>query len=170
MVKIHFTKKNTLISKLVRILSCTEYSHVEIDVADVCYSAKPFRGVYKQYKRDLLDDNNVIETWFVDDRGIKTEKLVEFLEEQVGKKYDYLPVFALGFLRQNWRQNSNKWFCSELVDQAMRIANVPLSNKFIDSSKLTISQLRSSPVLICKDLRKNPVSKSLVSQIIGRIF
>lgn len=43
-----------------------------------------------------------------------TKFFYNFLEKQIGKKYDWLGICAFIFRKRNW-QNPKKWFCSELV-------------------------------------------------------
>lgn len=44
-------------------------------------------------------------------------ELLAFLNRQVGKPYDWFAILALPF-RESWHRR-NKWFCSELVAEAL---------------------------------------------------
>ncbi|WP_395947139.1 hypothetical protein, partial [Caedibacter taeniospiralis] len=65
---------------------------------------KCFR-VYTVYhpklSRQLFENEDVIETWTVSADIEQEIQLQAWLDKQLGKKYDYLPALALGFLRQN---------------------------------------------------------------------
>ena len=147
MIYLHFQRKKSLLSLIIRILTASKFSHVEIEIEGICYSAKAFKGVYKRPTRELFEEAGTIETWAV--KNIKKRRVyfLEFLEAQVGKHYDYLPVFALGFLRQNWQENEDKWFCSELIDSALKKAHAGLTNRDYAPHRLTPSQLIPSPKL-----------------------
>ena len=43
--------------------------------------------------------------------------MIQFLEEQIGKDYDYWGIF--GFLVRRDVQRRSKWFCSELIAEAL---------------------------------------------------
>ena len=60
-----------------------------------------------------------------------------FAREQVGKKYDYLGV--LGFVLPFVRQVKNRWFCSEVVSEALKQVGY-LDIK--DSSKVSPAKLK----------------------------
>jgi hypothetical protein len=112
MVTFYFTKSDTLIGKLIRFTSGGKYNHVSIGINGYIYQAKMDYGVTKS-KCDR-DYNSVdwLHVWDLDE-----QKVSEFLDAQVGKKYDWLGVIS--FLWIFIRQGREKWFCSELATVAL---------------------------------------------------
>lgn len=41
-----------------------------------------------------------------------------FAEEQLGKKYDFSAILGIMFQNRHW-ENTDKWFCSELVERIL---------------------------------------------------
>jgi hypothetical protein len=148
-IKIYFTKSNTLMSWIVRLTTCSKYSHVEVSVGDSFYSAKAFKGVYKRNKKEFFEDESCIEMWTVNGlHQSDVERVTEFLDGSIGAKYDYLPAIGLGLLRTKlFSQNSSKWFCSELISTALSKSSRPIINKHIQKSRVTPNDLRYSPEL-----------------------
>lgn len=58
--------------------------------------------------------------------------------ELIGTKYDWRGIY--GFLARRKRENSKKWFCSELVAHCLDIAGIKLLN---------LPPWKISPVMVC---------------------
>lgn len=67
-----------------------------------------------------------------------------FLSGEVGRKYDWLGVFGF-VLRANRFARQNRWFCSELVAEAYRLAGHKILN--LPSNKVFPGMLAASPML-----------------------
>jgi hypothetical protein len=120
MVKLAFKRGKGLISGLIRLLTGSEYSHVEIIIQDKWISSNPEDG--GAYIRDLKPLKT---TWDYKEIQINDEKIPEalkFAEQQQNKKYDYLGVLRLF---TNITKNNQKWFCSELVCTLLKILEAP---------------------------------------------
>ncbi len=52
------------------------------------------------------------------------EIIIHFLRSQVGKRYDFMGVAR--FITRRNKDNSEKWFCSELAFAAFRVAGIYL--------------------------------------------
>jgi len=139
MIKVHFTYSNNLFSKLTRLFTVSQFSHIEIEVDGMCYSAKPFVGVYKQTAEELKTDKNiVIESFILKHKPTEAQKelILNFLNLQVGKKYDYKAVIACGLFKRDWENNLDKWFCSELVAKSLELAGLRLINKYYKPNRV----------------------------------
>lgn len=107
----------------------TEYSHVSIvdprpnNTGKIMIWEAWWDGVrYCEY-----DFDRVADAFYIDVPDSKVRLLVAWLDQQVGKPYDYFGL--LGFLwRSNKYQNPNKWFCSELVATAFKVSHCKLYN------------------------------------------
>jgi len=112
MVTYHFHTSHTPYAQAIELYS--KYSHVSIEVGGYVYEAVIFdkysrRGVIKTpvefYERDTIVKSVSLE--------LNEREVINFLNEQVGKGYDFMGV--LSFV---WRVLPNRmgyWYCSELA-------------------------------------------------------
>lgn len=107
-------------NKLGRLLVCigtlSRYSHCELVIQGVCYSASARDGGVRSKVIDLASGH-----WdVVDVPGDEAAALAWFCAH-MGEAYDWMGVlrFALPFLRQR----PGKWFCSEAVAEALGVAD-----------------------------------------------
>lgn len=114
-IKFHFYKGKSLVSKLIKWRTNGIYSHVSVELDGVVYEAwvgsgasgvvKSTNTLYYHTPKTEYDTIEVaIQNWNV----WKT-----FLENQVGKKYDYMAIIS--FVKNRIKADENKWFCSELA-------------------------------------------------------
>lgn len=119
MIKIHFCKSNDFFGWLIRLGTFSKYNHVAIEINGWVYEALSLDGVVKKSAEHYNWNNRWVKhEVFQLNEGLDERLIALFLEGQLGKKYDWGGVFALPF-RQGW-QNDDKWFCSELVAEALR--------------------------------------------------
>lgn len=98
------------------------YTHLAIRYKDTIWEAKFGKGVIK---RKTLDDDRV-DTFGVELNEWQVQAVVEFLDAQVGKKYDTLMVLRFISRRGASSSTQDKWFCSELGFMAAKIAGINL--------------------------------------------
>lgn len=126
MVVIYGTN-NSPVSWLIRAATMGKYSHCGIldDYGRVIHATYS-RGVH------MVSLESFIASWPTntcsylvcpDEAGAQ-----KFLEEQLGKPYDWTALFKLVFQR-DWQEN-DQWFCSELVEAAIVAGN---NQRFRDS-------------------------------------
>jgi len=60
--------------------------------------------------------------------SVQRALMLSFLENQVGKQYDWEGCFKIFNYTRDWTEDSN-WFCSELVASAFASATIPLIHK-----------------------------------------
>lgn len=109
-MKIWFCRSNDLGGFLIRLCTFSQWNHVAIEIDGVIYEAVTSAGVRKMsaYGYDQRwDAAEAVEVPLTDKQGA-----LDFLEEQVGKPYDWCGIIALPF-RKSW-QDPEAWFCSEL--------------------------------------------------------
>lgn len=115
---IAFNKSNkTLLDKLIRFFTKSEYVHCEIVTLKRSdkfygYSAYPGEGVRAKWISYDADEWEFIKIPSVDVKS--------FMQKTEGKKYDYLGV--LGFVFGN-NDNPNRWFCSEWCASVLGLEN-----------------------------------------------
>lgn len=123
-MKIHFYKGTWLISRLIQWRTRSIYSHVAIEIEDEngshIYESVVNKGVIKtkygacQYvKRDTIE----LHAWIDEKHAI-----IDFLEEQIGKPYDYRLIWSI--VRNTQGNEREKWICSELVQKALEKAGI----------------------------------------------
>lgn len=119
---------DSLISKLIRWQTRSEYSHASIILEDgTHYEAREGRGVLRHSEFTLTNPTEKVDRFAVTTFS-ETEyrDLWVFLEAQVGKGYDWTMVARFVSRRQETRKSRGLWFCSELVFAAFKSAGVPL--------------------------------------------
>lgn len=142
MVYVRLYRGTGLINALIRWQTRSHYAHAAIQVDDMLYEALPFKGVIRRF---LRSDDNKADTFFLDlNGGFLASRVKTFLDEQVGKKYDFLGV--LRFLTREKERRHNRYFCSELVYEALMQGGVmPL--RCAESWKISPALLALAPVL-----------------------
>ena len=114
------------------------------------YCAKPYQDTYKRECSSL----EVYKKWYnyselykfyVSDE--EYDQLQQFLESQLGKKYDWLAILSLGLFKRNW-ESSDKWICSEYLITALnKCTSITLLNKRADAFRITPRDLYLSPLV-----------------------
>lgn len=124
-MKIAFFKGNTLIGRMIRFWTRSQYSHTEILLYDYqdgtydCLSADYIDGVRINRLSISLDE------WDIIDIDFPISKVHEWYSRNYGKGYDYLGL--LGFVISPLKENKNRWFCSEIVAD---IIGIKCSSRF----------------------------------------
>lgn len=77
----------------------------------------------------------------------------EFLNAQIGKRYDYTGI--LGFMLRARTESKESWFCSELVFAAARQAGINLLSR-IEPYQVAPGDLNISPLLEPLEVRITP--------------
>lgn len=114
-----------IISKLIQFTSGSWIEHVDIVINGVMYSALP-GGVIKANTKTI--DLKKSEYLTINVSQIVEEKLILVLEKQLGKPYDYFGLISFPF-KPKWN-NSNRWFCSELIAYALSEVGYIKTKKF----------------------------------------
>lgn len=116
-------------------------SHCYIDTGDGgLYEALAIRGVRKLSvfslsKRDIVVKNI---TFNVPDM----DKAINFLNEQLGKKYDYLGALGLiTFSTRKWN-DTDKWFCYELAAGALQAGGLDIFNDISHITETTLLSIK----------------------------
>lgn len=122
MMQIAFYKgpASGLKNKLGRLLVCigtwSKYSHCELVINGMCYSASARDGGVRSKAIDLASGH-----WDVVEVSGDAMRALMWFQAHQGQAYDWWGVlrFALPFLRQR----PGKWFCSEAVAEALGMAD-----------------------------------------------
>ena len=137
-------KGKGMISRLIRWQTNGKYSHAALQLP----SGRIIEAWHKPAKvrlRGRLDDWSNVEAFDVEGMTpYKWDKATEWIEQQIGKKYDFSGVFR--FLSRRRKDRDDKWFCSELVFQAVKEGGVDLLER-IQCSQVSPTVLSFSPLL-----------------------
>lgn len=127
-MKLLFTRRHHIGSWLIRMVTWSEYSHVDIVLDDeFIIGAVAFKGVQKIRLDDRLAKASKS---VVMDIPVKCLQDAEaFAIAQLRKPYDWLGVVGIG-LKRNW-QEDDKWSCAELVASVLSEGGQkPFDSKF----------------------------------------
>lgn len=142
MIKVRFVDGKGFESGFIEFWTWSDWSHVDVWTPDGWLGARSDGGVqirawnYCDFKKEEI---RVIEL------DAPTEaKIMTWLDDQRGKKYDYLAL--LGMPIRDDLDDRNRWFCSELIAAAFKQAGVPLLNAD-HLNRITPRDLYLSPLL-----------------------
>ena len=150
-VKVHLFRGTGIIGWLIRWQTWGKYAHVAIEMDDVLYEA--YEGPFPKGSvtaTDLSDEwpsnrQKPSLTLIPEEELTSTEltSMKNFLEEAVGKKYDYWSI--LSFLSRGKERSwtTDKYFCSELVCSVFKWINKPLFRK-VSCRKISPSDITYS--------------------------
>lgn len=132
-------KGKSIVSKVIRTLTRSEYSHIAIELDDGgMIEAWQTAGVVERinYKEGHTPGTPV--DVFKILGPLDTARTEKFLRDQVGAKYDWLNVFR--FLYCKDAKENRRWFCSELAEYAVEEGFVTLlrGNKSHHSPRDTV--------------------------------
>ena len=147
-------KGKSWVSRLIRWQTRSKYSHAAIFIPEEgVYEAWHIGGVQKNKDWKVLHKKGTIVDVFCPTEFDKenTQKVVEFLESQVGKKYDFRSVFRFLTRQPEHPDDKDKWFCSELASMAFMRAGYCLLKR--------IEPWAISPALLSYSPRLNLVGK-----------
>lgn len=117
-----------LISRAIQWQTRSHYSHASVMCRNGCgIEAREGKGVRVTadwLKFKALDEQ--VDLFTVKVTEAQADSIEAFLLDQVGKKYDWTMVARFITRRQAARDESGKWFCSELVFAAFQQAGVEL--------------------------------------------
>ena len=142
--KILLFKGRGFVSKLIRWQTNGEYSHAALQLPD----GRMIEAWHKPAKvrlRYKLEDWSNVEAYDVE--GMTPEQwnnAINWARDQIGKKYDFGGV--LRFVTRWRKQKDEKWFCSELVFEAVKQGGIDLLHR-VKCSQVSPTVLSFSPLL-----------------------
>lgn len=127
-MKLLFSRRHHIGSWLIRMVTWSEYSHVDLVLDDgLLIGAIAGEGVVlsKVSERASMSSKMVLMEIPVKDMAASEA----FAIGQLGKQYDWLGVIGIG-LKRNW-QEDDKWSCAELVASILAAGGQrPFDSKF----------------------------------------
>jgi len=133
------------ISWLIRVQTRGKYSHAAIMLPDgTIIEAWQGKGVQKL--EDGLKSSLGVDAFAINAPLIRLDEIQKFLEAVLADNdgYDYLGVFR--FITRRPDKKNNKWFCSELVFEALRAGGVDLFAR-TEAWEVSPAMLARSPLL-----------------------
>ena len=145
---LRFTKQDTISSKLVSFWTGGWPSHVEFVLDIDKYLGSDIDTGVAIVDNEYYNQFNLVkeEYYKIEVTETQHDTILIFLKSQLGKKYDIIALIGNMF-RRNWQQ-TDKWFCSELVAAAFESGNIPIIN--YKTNRVTpLDLLKSSALAIC---------------------
>lgn len=127
-MKLLFSRRRHLGSWLIRMVTWSEYSHVDLVLDDeLLIGAIAGDGVVLGKVKERLAASSKAVVMKIPVKEIEVSEA--FAIGQLGKKYDWLGVIGIG-LKRNW-QEDDKWSCAELVASILAAGGQrPFDSKF----------------------------------------
>ena len=147
--KILLYKGRGMVSRLIRWQTNGSYSHAALQRPD----GRIIEAWHKPPKvrlTRLKDWSNVEAYEVVGMTPEQWDEAIAWAESQIGKKYDFGGVMR--FVTRWRKKQDDKWFCSELVFEAIKRAGVPLLER-VQCSQVSPTVLSFSPLL----MRSEPI-------------
>jgi uncharacterized protein YycO len=146
----------SIISKLIRFQTRSQYSHIAFELPDgTVIEAGISRGVsHSESFRTLHKPGTKVEVFNVGvdlrvNHEVNFDKAKEFALAQVGKPYDFRSVFR--FVSRVPATENGKWFCSELAEKALEAGGVELLRG--EAHNHSPRDICMSPVLTLAEVR-----------------
>jgi hypothetical protein len=114
-----YTGTGRLFDKLIRLYTRSRYSHVELCINDLLYSADAWSGYVRC--RGVGGFNPA--HWEIVEVDVPPG-VISFLGQQLLKRYDWLGIFGFFWFGV---QNPSRWYCSELCARALGYTDNPVS-------------------------------------------
>ena len=107
-----FTSSNMIGARIIQRFTSFKYSHVGIEIVDEgrVVDATMFRGVAESHIDDFLSRYGQSEALCYNMPN--PDGFLKFINEQIGKSYDYTAIAAFPFAR-DW-EKLHSWHCSEM--------------------------------------------------------
>lgn len=123
-----FTRRRHLGSWLIRMVTWSDYSHVDIVLGGgMLIGATAPHGVRLSRLEDRL--SKASKAVMMDISRDLTNPVFDFLFSQMAKPYDWLGVLGIG-LHRNWQEDT-RWSCAELAAKTLSVAgHNPFDDKF----------------------------------------
>jgi hypothetical protein len=140
MPQLLFTSESGPVSSVIKTLTWSDFSHVDLVFGDVLIGAVPFRGVVEDTLFERIAAATQIAVY--DIPGLDDEVALSFAKSQLGKPYDWAGAIGVG-LHRDW-QDPERWFCSEFVEWVCTQSGHPLlagNFRRITPRDLTLSPL-----------------------------
>ena len=137
-------------SRIIRWFTRSEYSHAAwVEVSGKTWESWEPGGV-RTVPSPLVghDPRTPIDFFFVQGMDeISAQLVTDFFRRQLGKPYDFWGI--IGFLsRRSRRACDPRWFCSEILIEALRAGGLHILSNRLDSYKVTPRDVAVSPLLI----------------------
>lgn len=140
-------KGRSALSRAIRWWTRSDYSHAAWERSNGNLMEAWTHGV--RMVADFATDHargTPVEWYRIEGATLEQRDAIEcFLTSQLGKRYDYRGVF--GFVSHKDLDNPDRWFCSELIFEACRMAGLPLLAR-VPAFKVSPGALWAAPRLV----------------------
>lgn len=150
MIQIALHRPSNFLGKIITKLSRGVYSHASLVINGEVIEACPF---HRLRKLKSLSQNvrrgTQIDLFTVSLTEEQQNKIIEFANRQLNKKYDYWMVFGfVWYATKEGRKSFGKWFCSEFVCACLEKVGYNLFRKEIPAWKISPSHIYWSDKIV----------------------
>lgn len=127
-MKILFTRRRHLGSWIIRIVTWSAYSHVDLilDEERIVGATAPNGVDVELIKNRLAKASKAV---IMEIKDVDLDKANKFAISQIGKRYDWTNIIGI-YLHRDW-QEDDSWSCAELVAATLKVSGLQLfDNKF----------------------------------------
>lgn len=151
---------------IIKVITFSNYSHVELQIDGTCYGVNLKKGVFKRSPHEFFACYDTIETFSVKYMTDRKQTIIkEFMDNAIGAKYDWKSMVLLGLTHRKFSEDNDKWFCSEIIYEAFRKAKLPLINFYMKPERVTPGDLHKSNLLTHRKIW-NRKSRGIIKSII----
>ena len=123
-MQVIFTTQNSILSAAIRTFEGSEYSHCAVILpGDRVIEATWNTGVRERGLESMKQD--AVRFLLFDIALPNEQAAIDFATAQLGKKYDKTAIFGFPFMR-DWEE-TDTWYCSELVAASLEQGGFPLA-------------------------------------------
>lgn len=127
-IRLHFYRWTRFFSKLIQWRTFSEFSHVAIEMNGFIYESKEWKWVIKTKPRNT-PPTSLKKTLTYDIPPEKAQKVLEYLENQLWRGYDYLWLLSFFWIPKRKKNNKKLW-CSEYIEQATYLCGITAKTSF----------------------------------------
>lgn len=140
-IRFHFYEGKGIAPAIIKWRTRGIYSHVSIEINEIIYEAKEWRGVVKSNSIYTYNDiGTCTKTIEIDMQYSSFLEFRKFIQSKLGCKYDWGAI--LNFLG-NWnKHNPDKWFCSEYGDTIFQFLPNYIAETELVSPELLYEKLK----------------------------
>lgn len=142
MIQLRFCRNKGIVSRLIRLITWSEYSHVEFVTIDGYLGALVNGGV--QVRSFFYAPHNEFVYRHIDCTPEQEKVALSYARSQVGKPYDITAILGI-MMHRDWR-SPKAWFCSELCFAACEAGGIQLLRE-IPENRVTPQDIFISPLV-----------------------
>jgi hypothetical protein len=120
--QVAFSKSKGIISNLIKLWTIGSYSHVELVIDGMSYTAGVSENAIRCKYIDYKKESNIWDVYELDMTDEQIKVMLQFYKDTEGRKYDFKGIVLSQFLWFVNKDDKDRYFCSEWTLQAIDLA------------------------------------------------